>query len=642
MYYLRRIKQLGISGIKMIINRELTKKKFAHSFHQRALNKQASITWMHLEKKYSAPPFDIFLQTMRDNKAFEHIMSHPRFIHFLPSHISETQQLFKQADNICDGSYEFLGAQLAHKGNLLWHHDTKSSSLSSFEPFAHEFYQNIQFTQHTANNQDNYAADIKIPWERSRMHHLFILGWAYRTTQDKQSKERYVRTMQQHLSDWLEKNPFLLGVNWLCPMDVAIRATNILWTLELFKQSSENEPHFFKRVICSLYDHLTYLEANWEQSDKPNNHYIADLTGALYLALFFKDFKGADKRIKAIQQKLNAQYSHQLLSDGTSYEGSTAYHRLITEMHLHYTFLSEAFEEVQLQNRHHIQEKKMLQFLVDASYSNHNIIHIGDDDSGKFVAGLAIQAEAEKRTIHYQDFGVSIIIKNNWHISLRHPTYSPHQPSGHFHQDELSITIAYKGIPIIVDPGSYNYTGSPFWRNQFRSSLFHNGISLLHSDEIKSPLHQDLFQLNRQQSSHTADALHYNHEEHIQTYTRQQHPTPHEKKRKLIVAPQNIQWHDKVTCTNRLHQWSFYWTLIIHPTILVSQKNTHEWTFYYQKKPLTSFTSSLTFKKTSGSFAPHYGIKQACTRLIAQAPCVTQEHEFALFLANTKQGNNII
>ena len=94
--------------------------------------------------------------------------------------------------------------------------------------------------------------------------------------------------------------------------------------------------------------------------------------------------------------------------------------------------------------------------------------------------------------------------EDDWHITLRHHSYAKNQPSGHFHNDVGSVTVAYKGKDIIVDPGSYVYTPSETWRNHMRSVVSHNsffldGLELVPFDyrlfalEIPSQLNNDSF-----------------------------------------------------------------------------------------------------------------------------------------------------
>jgi hypothetical protein len=54
---------------------------------------------------------------------------------------------------------------------------------------------------------------------------------------------------------------------------------------------------------------------------------------------------------------------------------------------------------------------------------------------------------------------------------------------GHGHADGLSYLLAYRGIPVIVDPGTGLYNGPPKWRAYFRSTLAHNTIAVDKGDQ---------------------------------------------------------------------------------------------------------------------------------------------------------------
>jgi hypothetical protein len=49
---------------------------------------------------------------------------------------------------------------------------------------------------------------------------------------------------------------------------------------------------------------------------------------------------------------------------------------------------------------------------------------------------------------------------------------------GHNHQDQLSFELHLHGVPVIVDPGTGEYTRDPGTRNAFRSTPAHNTVSV--------------------------------------------------------------------------------------------------------------------------------------------------------------------
>jgi hypothetical protein len=50
--------------------------------------------------------------------------------------------------------------------------------------------------------------------------------------------------------------------------------------------------------------------------------------------------------------------------------------------------------------------------------------------------------------------------------------------AGHSHSDTLSIVVRSGGADILIDPGTYTYTGEPEWRDWFRGTQAHNTICI--------------------------------------------------------------------------------------------------------------------------------------------------------------------
>jgi hypothetical protein len=160
---------------------------------------------------------------------------------------------------------------------------------------------------------------------------------------------------------------------------------------------------------------------------------------------------------------------------------------LVTELFVHGFLIADQMGESIMQK---VRKKLMLmgQFIKHNQAENNQLpIMIGDNDSGSLLHNYLgdltiwyrhlgkhdIPVEQKK---YYKDFGISLLHNRDWHVSLRHHAYTKRQPTGHFHHDAGSVTIAYKGVPILVDPGTYVYTASAYWRNYFRSAAVHNTI----------------------------------------------------------------------------------------------------------------------------------------------------------------------
>jgi hypothetical protein len=71
------------------------------------------------------------------------------------------------------------------------------------------------------------VGDAKFAWEPSRHLHLPVLGRAYRAT----GNVRFAAGAVAALESWLDQCPYLSGLQWHSPLEMAIRAVN--WSLAL-------------------------------------------------------------------------------------------------------------------------------------------------------------------------------------------------------------------------------------------------------------------------------------------------------------------------------------------------------------------------------------------------------------------------
>ncbi|MGE0207442.1 MAG: alginate lyase family protein, partial [Candidatus Babeliales bacterium] len=448
----------------------------------------------------------------------------------------------------------------------------------------------------------------KMPRELSRFQHLIFLGDAFKKTHDK----KYAEAFTAQITDWLEKNPYLLGPNWVCPMDVGIRAVNWVIAFTYFKESDINE-NFWQQFICSLYDHMIYLEHNWEVYDsRTSNHYLSDLIGYFYLCWFFKGYKGIEKKALWCYQELLKECEKQIHDDGSDYEGSTYYHRLVTEIFYHVFLLAP---ELGFAVPSHFVTvlQNMMSFIAWCTPKQGKLIQIGDNDAGKIVTGIdnaLVQSMAEKTegVKTFASYGLTVLKNDIMHLSLRHHAYNALQPSGHFHNDVGSITLALNGNNIFVDPGSYTYTPSAIWRNRFRSATVHNTFFIEGHEPV--PFDEHLFSLQLSERVHDGNDFYMKHDLYKRFGLRAH--------RRLEHSDSAIMLFDHWEYTGLVDPalvacWNF--TLapdieVVHDASAIILKKNNE--------TIARMQSSLYFEIIDGWYSPSYGIKIPCKQLRAK------------------------
>ncbi|HUE95341.1 MAG TPA: heparinase II/III family protein, partial [Longimicrobiaceae bacterium] len=177
------------------------------------------------------------------------------------------------------------------------------------------------------------GVDVKVPWELSRFQHLGALGLLHRLDREGPGGERGAAEFVSQVTDWISANPVRRGVNWVCTMDVAIRAVNWLLALELFRDSAEVMPRFRWLLAKSLYTHGLHIEGHLEYSRQAgSNHYLANVVGLICIAAALPEVPESDRWLAWSIQELASEMDRQVLPDGVDHEGSSGYHFLVAEM----------------------------------------------------------------------------------------------------------------------------------------------------------------------------------------------------------------------------------------------------------------------------------------------------------------------
>ena len=145
----------------------------------------------------------------------------------------DQDDVLMRASEFCEHSFSILGSEKKKFENIPWHHDIRLAEYDEnadayFDPQL--YYKDFVITPGTTSD---LKKDIKVPWELARLQHFFVLGHAYQDF----PRQAYARAFERQFLDWHTKNPFLLGSHWACPMDVGIRAVNLVWAYSFFKNA---------------------------------------------------------------------------------------------------------------------------------------------------------------------------------------------------------------------------------------------------------------------------------------------------------------------------------------------------------------------------------------------------------------------
>ena len=375
-----------------------------------------------------------------------------------------------------------------------------------------------RFDRIKINKLFNQGIDVIFTWNLSRFGFGTDLALHYRRNKDVNSYDIFKKLV----IDWIEKNPFLMGVNWICTMDVAIRAANWIVAVYLFGDIFREDAPFVEQISKSLYRHARYIEKFPEKSlekfhNSGNNHLIADYSGLFLLALSFDQTKKGERWLKTAKNGLEFCMEKQILSDGVDFENSIPYHRLALEF-LAVPVVVARNMNIEFSKTYYCKLFKMFEFVSAYMDSSGMSPQIGDNDSGRFLTLSHAEEQNHRyllelgRQIFEYDFGTgndcryllpvfetpasrislsaidlsprdcnkSVFFTNSGYYCLKNSLFTivvfcpKNNRGGHRHFDSGSFTLSCKGVPIVEDAGSGVYTSNLALRRCLRDYPSHN------------------------------------------------------------------------------------------------------------------------------------------------------------------------
>ena len=429
------------------------------------------------------------------------------------------QDVIKDAEQICWHEFDLLGSGLVSLGHPIdWHVDPVSGYR-----WPKQFFSELRATRKTPS-----GSDVKFPWELSRMQHLPTLGKAYHLTKD----ERYAREIVEQVTHWLDDNSCPYGVNWSCPMDVAIRILNIIWGYLFSQHATVVTNEFRSRLALSIFQHGQFILFNLEYGLRDNgsvvngNHYLSNVVGLLHLGLLCPEIKAAKTWKNIGLNALIAEMDRQVYPDGVNFESSISYHRLVLELFTAGALICKA-NGITLPDRFWQRLERMFDFVLSVTRPDAHAPIVGDADDGRlyvlsdygrwdrtdfryllsigavlfgrgdmkaYAGGVSEDAfwllgpsairtftdllcdSDDLKSQAFPNAGLYVMRQADRYLLASCGNVGTDGVGNHKHNDLLSFELYAGDKPFIVDPGAYVYTRNPDWRNKFRSTAYHNTV----------------------------------------------------------------------------------------------------------------------------------------------------------------------
>ena len=420
------------------------------------------------------------------------------------------KNLLHKAGRTLENRLSYFDLDNLHHGNPFdWHRDHSAGIDAP-----------IRLSVLTNYREFSKYGDCKLVWEPNRHHQLVVLGRAYVASGDVE----YAHKIVELIRSWIQANPFGYGMNWKSPLELGVRIVNWVWAIDLVRDSGVFDDELWRDILQNVYLMMWDCQRKYSRGTSANNHLIGEAAGVFIGTCYFPQFPKADEWRKRSQSILEREIIAQTYRDGCTREHAFNYEFFVIQF---FTLAMLAGNRVQsrFSTQYVDRLKAMYRFMADISYDTGRPPNCGDADDGYVLdlgnlprdalPLLAVGSELFSDTdlacnqasesafwlfgnltptdVHEQRGRESVAYRDSGYFILRSSPsrgcprmsvffdcaelgYGP--IAAHGHADCLSFCMSVDGIPVFIDPGTYDYFTYPEWRDYFRQTRAHNTVEI--------------------------------------------------------------------------------------------------------------------------------------------------------------------
>jgi hypothetical protein len=363
--------------------------------------------------------------------------------------------------------------------------------------------------------------DVRTNWELNRHVQFPLLAKGYLITKDRE----YLIELVDLFDDWTKKNPFLYGVSWTSIMEMAIRINSWIFCYCFLKQAKNVPATLLEELRVGIINMTEHIAKHYSRFSSANNHLIVEAYVIGLSGIMFNYKPWIETGISI----LNLEILRQNYSDGINKELSLHYQAFVMEaLGLFIRVLQ--LNDIPVPKNWFEMLKKMSRYVSNCLGKFGEVIVFGDNDEGKILdlqgmssnyyyyvlelMGLLLDEKyldmskvhenirwifsdsailnANNKVLYdnshsvcYHEGGHTILKSKDRRIliGIDHAALGLEPLAAHGHADALSFQMFIDGLPLFVDPGTYNYHFTPEERDYFRKTINHNTVTINNNDQ---------------------------------------------------------------------------------------------------------------------------------------------------------------
>lgn len=349
--------------------------------------------------------------------------------------------------------------------------------------------------------QCDKIGDARINWELNRHRQFTRLAYAYAVAcrRRQPSAKALVERLAFLVDDWVKNNPFLLGISWTSPMEIALRSISWMTAARMLAAGERTElvDGLIKKLLTGVANMAIYLRQHESGFSSANNHLIIEVASVAMAGFIFRK----DDWIKQSLEVLDRELHRQVSMDGVDLESSLHYHGFVLEAYLLVWYeLKSADRPVS----RFWQERLggMARFISASHVKADTYCIFGDDDEARIldfgvgnvnyfrnILGFYCRLTGRETvpicpdSVVLTDGGYSFYRRKHVFVGIDHAPLGFGSIAAHGHADSLSFQYFLDGKPLLIDSGTYLYHIDLPRRNQLRCSLAHNTVTINGTDQ---------------------------------------------------------------------------------------------------------------------------------------------------------------
>ena len=358
--------------------------------------------------------------------------------------------------------------------------------------------------RHWTRTRLTAGEDIKFTWEPARFGWAFTLGRAYLLTGD----ERYPEAFWQHWEQFTAGNPVNCGPNWESGQEVALRLIACLFAAQVFGTSARSTLERTAGLLKAVTDHAERIPPTLIYARAQNNNHLVSEACGLYLAgVALPEHSHATAWMKTGWRWLEYALRCQIDRDGTYVQHSLNYHRMV----LHLALLAQAGARTVRQEFLPEVKQRLAAatcwLLAQVDWTSGDAPNLGNNDGANILpfgtsqfrdhlptaqaAAAAFLAERCLPAGPWDEMAAWLGITPLELAEMPKPVDSPaikrlgnteewatlrgvRFRSRPAHADQLQVDLWYRGVNVLLDPGTYAYTHKGIWNNGLVNNRVHN------------------------------------------------------------------------------------------------------------------------------------------------------------------------